>query len=278
MISSDIAGSQYTTDLTYSVGPNSVTTSIDFLITERPTRPCINNASKLIPSINSNPIQLLREHNGNFVESYLAKGFESKIEATEAKKLSFSIFDNPALISEELSSFIADNPDGNLLLEGEDAAHYIDQFGKIDLKTIADFEKKPSFNFTIKYQIGENNFQNNVFIELIDDFSDNTLHLENVNISSSEGVKEAILIANKALERVSSFRAYAGSTENGLRHSLELTYQKLSTAKIARGRIIESDFAHETTQLTINQLIVQSSQSIISQANASKQNILALLE
>ena len=114
--------------------------------------------------------------------------------------------------------------------------------------------------------------------ELIDDFSDNTLHLENVNISSSEGAKEAILIANKALEQVSSFRAYAGSTGNGLRHSLELTYQKLSTAKIARGRIMDSDFAHETTQLTINQLIVQSSQSIISQANASKQNILALLE
>ena len=34
-----------------------------------------------------------------FVESYLAKT-SSKIEATEAKKLSFSIFDNPALISE----------------------------------------------------------------------------------------------------------------------------------------------------------------------------------
>ena len=197
VISSDILGGQYTADLTYSVGTNSITTSIDFLISERPTRPCINNASKPTPSVNGKPTQLLRQHNGNFVESYLAKT-SSKIEATEAKKLSFSIFDNPAIISEELTSFITANPDGNLLLKGEDAAlFYIDQFGKIDLKTVADFEKKPSFNFTIKYQIGENNFQNNVFIELIDDFSDNTLHLENVNISSSEGAKEAILLQIK---------------------------------------------------------------------------------
>ena len=278
VISSDIAGGQYTADLTYSVGANSVTTSIDFSIEERPARPCISDASKPAPSVNGNPTQLLREHNGNFFESYLAKT-SSRIEATEAKKLSFSIFDDPAVTSRELTSFITANPAGELLLEGEDSALFkINQFGQIELKNIADFEKKSSFNFIIKYQIGENNFQNNVFIQLIDDFSDNTSHLENVNISTSEGAKEAILIANKALEQVSSFRAYVGSTENRLHHSLELTYQKLSTAKIARGRIIDSDFAHETTQLSINQLIIQSSQSIISQANASKQNLLALLE
>ena len=278
VISSDIVGGQYTADLTYSVGPNSVTTSINFSIAERPTRPCINNASKPTSSVDGKPTQLLIEHHGDFVESYLAKT-SSKVEATEAKKLSFSIFDNPAITSEELTSFITANPDGDLLLQGEDAALFnINQFGQINLKSIADFEKKPSYNFTIKYQIGENNFQNNVIIELIDDFSDNTLHLENVNISSSEGAKQAVLIANKALEQVNSFRAYAGSNENRLHHSLELTYHQLSTAKISRGRIIDSDFAHETTQLTIKQLIVQSSQSIISQANASKQNLLALLE
>ena len=244
----------------------------------RPTRPCIDNASKAAPSVNGNPTQLLREHNGVFVESYLAKT-SSSVEATEAKKLSFSIFDKLANTSEELTSFIATNPGGDLSLEGEDALLFtINQFGQINLKTIADFENKPSYNFTIKYQIGENNFRNNVFVKLIDNFSDNSLHLENVNISSSEGAKEAILIANKALEQVSSFRAYVGSNENRLHHSLELTYHKLSTAKISRGRIIDSNFAHETTQLALNQLIVQSSQTIISQANASKQNLLALLE
>ncbi len=110
----------------------------------------------------------------------------------------------------------------------------INQLGDIKLNGIADFEKKASYDFRIKYQQGENNFQNNVFIEIIDDFTDNTLHLENVNISSAKGAEQAVLIATKALEQVSSFSAYAGASQNRLNHSLELTYEKLSTAKISR--------------------------------------------
>ena len=77
---------------------------------------------------------------------------------------------------------------------------------------------------------------------------------------------------------MSSFSAYAGASQNRLNHSLELTYEKLSTAKISRGRIVDSDFAQETTILASKQLILQSSQEIIAQANTAKQNLLALLE
>ena len=278
VISSDIVTGQYTADVTYSVGANSVTTSVNFSIVGKPPRPCINNASKLAPSAQGIPTDLFREHNGNFVESYLART-SSIFEATEAKKLSFSIFDIPSVTSEELVAFVTANPDGVLTLEGPDASMFsINQLGDIKLNSIADFEKKTSYDFRIKYQQGENNFQNNVFIEIIDDFTDNTLHLENVNISSAKGAKQAVLIATKALEQVSSFSAYAGASQNRLNHSLELTYEKLSTTKISRGRIVDSDFAQETTILASKQLILQSSQGIIAQANTAKQNLLALLE
>ena len=154
----------------------------------------------------------------------------------------------------------------------------INQLGDIKLNSIADFEKKTSYDFRVKYQQGENNFQNNVVIEIIDDFTDNTSHLENVNISSAKGAKQAVLIATKALEQVSSFSAYAGARQNRLNHSLGLTDEKLSIAKISRGRIADSDFAQETTILASKQLILQSSQGLIAQANTAKQKPLALLE
>ena len=243
-----------------------------------PPKPCINNASRLAPSAQGTPTNLFREHNGNFVESYLAKT-SSIFEATEAKKLSFSIFDIPSVTSEELGFFITANPDGVITLEGPDSNMFsINQFGDIKLIGRADFEKKTSYNFRIKYQQGENNFQNNVVIKITDDFTDNTLHLENVNISNAKGAKQAVLIATKALEQVNSFSAYAGASQNRLKHSLELTNEKLSTAKISRGRTVDSDFAQETTMLASKQLILQGSQAMIAQANTAKQNLLALLE
>ncbi len=69
-----------------------------------------------------------------------------------------------------------------------------------------------------------------------------------------------------------------GVSENRLRKSLELISKNLETAKISRGRIIDSDFAVETTQLAIAQIIMQSSQNIILQANTAKQNLLTLIE
>ena len=93
-----IVRSQSSSNRGVSMGANSVNTSVNFSIVGKPPRPCINNASKLTPSAQGIPTNLFREHNGNFVESYLAKT-SSIFEATEAKKLSFSIFD--------ITSFIA---------------------------------------------------------------------------------------------------------------------------------------------------------------------------
>jgi flagellin len=113
---------------------------------------------------------------------------------------------------------------------------------------------------------------------LIDNVVDNSPRLSDVNISTSRGAQQAVLITNKALEQINSFQAYAGASENRLQKSLDLISKNLETAKISRGRIIDSDFAVETTQLAVAQIIMQSSQSIILQANTAKQNLLTLIE
>ena len=43
-------------------------------------------------------------------------------------------------------------------------------------------------------------------------------------------------------------------------------------------RIIDANFAEETSNLTKNQILNQAATSMLAQANASKQNLLALLQ
>ena len=54
-------------------------------------------------------------------------------------------------------------------------------------------------------------------------------------------------------------------------------YQKVNT-DAARARIEDADFAAETTQMTKSQILSQAATSMLAQANASKQNLLALLQ
>ena len=83
---------------------------------------------------------------------------------------------------------------------------------------------------------------------------------------------------DSAIEKVSSFRASFGAYEN----RLDATINNLTTLQVntdaARSRIEDADFAQETTNLTKAQILSQAATSMLAQANASKQNLLALLQ
>ena len=52
----------------------------------------------------------------------------------------------------------------------------------------------------------------------------------------------------------------------------------VTNTSAAMGRIMDADFARETTNLTKSQILSQAATSMLAQANQSKQNILALLQ
>jgi flagellin len=51
-----------------------------------------------------------------------------------------------------------------------------------------------------------------------------------------------------------------------------------SNLQAGRGRIEDADFAAETTSLAKSQILQQASTAMLAQANASKQNVLSLLQ
>ena len=88
----------------------------------------------------------------------------------------------------------------------------------------------------------------------------------------------ALAAIDTAIDTISTFRAGFGATENRLDSAISnlTTYQ--TNLEASKGRIVDADFASETSKLTKAQILQQAATSMLAQANASKQGLLALLQ
>jgi flagellin len=98
-----------------------------------------------------------------------------------------------------------------------------------------------------------------------------------VGVSQQSVATTAITKVDAAMDTVNKLRANLGSYINRLEHTINnLANQEFNTQD-AESRIRDVDFASETTQFTRNQILVQSSTSMLSQANQKPQSVLSLL-
>ena len=79
-----------------------------------------------------------------------------------------------------------------------------------------------------------------------------------------------------AISVISGDRARYGATMNRLDHAIANMANIATNLSTAKGRIMDADFAAESANLARTQVLQQASMAMLSQANASKQNILAL--
>ena len=99
-----------------------------------------------------------------------------------------------------------------------------------------------------------------------------------VSVETLAGANASLELIDKAIEQISKFRSSFGAYENRLDASISnLTTLKVNT-EAAQSRIQDADFAQETSKLTKAQILSQAATSMLAQANASKQNLLALLQ
>ena len=81
-----------------------------------------------------------------------------------------------------------------------------------------------------------------------------------------------------AISRVGTEREQAGAVMNRLDYTMANLSNMSTNLSVARGRIEDADFAAESANLARTQVLQQASMSMLAQANASKQNILALFQ
>jgi len=83
---------------------------------------------------------------------------------------------------------------------------------------------------------------------------------------------------DSAMDQVNTLRAQLGSVINRLEHTINNIANQEFNTQDAESRIRDVDFAFETTQFSRNQILVQSSTSMLSQANQKTQGVLSLLK
>jgi flagellin len=99
-----------------------------------------------------------------------------------------------------------------------------------------------------------------------------------LSVSSDTNARATIGKVDTAIETVNVQRSKLGAISNRLTHTVNNLTNISSNLSSAKGGIEDADFALETTNLAKNQILQQASTAMLAQANASKQNVLSLLQ
>ena len=99
-----------------------------------------------------------------------------------------------------------------------------------------------------------------------------------LDVSTAAKGAAAIATIDTAIKTLNTQRGELGSISNRLDHTVSNLTNISSNLQAGRGRIEDADFAAETTNLAKSQILQQASTAMLAQANASKQNVLSLLQ
>ena len=104
------------------------------------------------------------------------------------------------------------------------------------------------------------------------------LAIDLATVSTQSDATVAIGTMDTALQTIAGEQAKFGSLINRLNFSVANLSKASVMTEQAVGRIMDADFALETTNLSKQQILNQAATSMLAQANQSKQSILALLQ
>jgi len=137
---------------------------------------------------------------------------------------------------------------------------------------------------TVAFQVGIQDTSNDRILVSIDDvhasnLGDSTVTngVMGVDVTTITGAREALNILDEAITDMSRARSELGATQN----RLQVTIANLATARenlsAAKSRIRDADVAHETSNLTRANILMQAGISVLAQANQAPALALSLL-
>ena len=108
--------------------------------------------------------------------------------------------------------------------------------------------------------------------------SDSGVKVAEIDISTQSGANVAITALDAAIDGVISIQSRAGAVQNRLEAVVSNLTESTQNLSASRSRILDADYATETTNLARAQIISQAATAMLAQANQSAQTVLALLK
>ena len=101
--------------------------------------------------------------------------------------------------------------------------------------------------------------------------------IDEVDIKTQAGAWEALQRIDNAINKVNSARADLGAMQTRFEKAVENIDIQSENLSAAKGRIVDTDFASETANLSRSQILQQAGTAMVAQANQLPQNVLSLL-
>ncbi len=176
----------------------------------------------------------------------------------------------------QASSGVATSVDrGYLDLEIEQLVMEIDSVASNTKFNGLNLLKGSTFKFYQDIEPSGNSIQTNS-----NDMSTSTLAItnQNVSIGTQALAKIAISRIDTAIASVAGKRSDLGAISNRIDHVVDNLSNIIMNTTAAKSRIEDADYATETTNLTKNTVLQQAATAMLSQANASKNAVLTLIQ
>lgn len=97
------------------------------------------------------------------------------------------------------------------------------------------------------------------------------------SLATSTGVRDAVDAIDTAIRKVDTFRSTLGAVQNRFSTTISNLQSSIENQSAARSRIMDADFAVETSNMSRSQILQQAGTAMLAQANQSQQNVLSLL-
>ena len=127
----------------------------------------------------------------------------------------------------------------------------------------------------VTFQIGTGN--GDTLSHTFKDFDKAAISVD-VAVDTVTNAGAAVSTIDAAISVVSSRRGELGALSNRLSSTIANLDNISVNLSSARGRILDTDFAEETSNLAKSQIMQQAATAMLAQANASKQTVLALIQ
>tara|TARA_B100000989_G_C19461958_1_gene436630 strand:- start:54 stop:1166 length:1113 start_codon:yes stop_codon:yes gene_type:complete len=98
------------------------------------------------------------------------------------------------------------------------------------------------------------------------------------DITTVKGATSALKTLDHAIDKVNTARSNSGAVTNRLEYAADNLANVSQNTSASRSRILDADYASETTELARTQIIQQAATAMLSQANQQAQSVLALLK
>ncbi len=130
----------------------------------------------------------------------------------------------------------------------------------------------------LNLQIGDTSDSYNQLAVSIQDMHTKALGIDAIDISTADGAKAAINVIKDAINNVSAVRGKLGAISNRLDHTSNNLSVMRENIQDAESSIRDTDVAEEMMSYTKNNILVQSAQAMLAQANQVPQGVLQLLQ